>query len=253
MRASSRPDIERITTAVNIGSIGSVSDPVKRKYDAPARAAAAAATRARIRAAAMRLFVERGYAATTMSEVAREAGVGQRTLYDAFPNKLALFSHTLDVARVGDETPVAVADRPAWHEVLDEPHPVRATERLVAFTGDLFERAGDLIMVSIQAADADADLRKAEQTGAEATYSAFLAFAEHLDELGALKTGLDPASAADIVLALGSPHVHHLLRRRRRWGVERYRTWLVDSIADQLLDDRWLNDPPALRRAGAGS
>lgn len=209
--------------------------PVKRKYDAPARAAAAAATRAKIRAAATRIFVERGYAATTLAEVAREAGVGQRTLYDAFPNKLALFSHTIDVARVGDEAPAAVADRPAWHELLREEDPQHAVELLVAFTAELFERAGDLIMVSIRAADADADLRAAEKAGADATYSAFLAFAEHLDDLKALKDGLDTTSAADVMFALGSPHMHHLLRRRRGWDAERYRTWLVETIVDQVL------------------
>ncbi|XIE80832.1 helix-turn-helix domain-containing protein [Streptomyces sp. SBR177] len=52
------------------------ADPGKRPYDAPRRAAAAARTRARIREAAARLFVEQGYAATRMREIARAAGVG---------------------------------------------------------------------------------------------------------------------------------------------------------------------------------
>ena len=66
-----------------------MADDVKRAYRSEARAASAAATRARIRDAAARLFVERGYVATTMREVASAAGVGERTLYDAFPTKAA--------------------------------------------------------------------------------------------------------------------------------------------------------------------
>ena len=62
---------------------------VKRPYRSPRRTAAAAATRAAIREAAASLFLQQGYAATTMREVAARAGVGERTLYDAFPTKAA--------------------------------------------------------------------------------------------------------------------------------------------------------------------
>ena len=86
--------------------------PSARRYHAPQRAQAAAQTRARIRAAASTLFVEQGYVATTVRDIARVAGVGERTVYAAFPSKADLFRHVLDVATVGDEQPVAVANRP---------------------------------------------------------------------------------------------------------------------------------------------
>lgn len=72
-----------------------MTEPVKRRYRSTERAAAAAATRARIRPAAAQLFVEQGYLATTMRGVAALADVDERTLYDAFPSKTALFAHTL--------------------------------------------------------------------------------------------------------------------------------------------------------------
>ncbi|HEX5406405.1 MAG TPA: helix-turn-helix domain-containing protein [Pseudonocardiaceae bacterium] len=70
-----------------------MADPVKRAYRSPARAA----TRARIREAATRLFVAQGYVATTLRQVAAAAGVGERTLYDAFPSDwlLAVISQEL--------------------------------------------------------------------------------------------------------------------------------------------------------------
>jgi DNA-binding transcriptional regulator YbjK len=49
--------------------------PVKRRYDASARRAAAAATRERICAAAEQLFVRDGYARTTIRAVAKAASV----------------------------------------------------------------------------------------------------------------------------------------------------------------------------------
>jgi AcrR family transcriptional regulator len=208
---------------------------VKRAYRSGARAASAAATRARIRDAAARLFVEHGYAATTMREVASAAGVGERTLYDAFPTKAALFTHTLSVATVGDEDPIRVFDRPEMTAARHQTDPRAAITQLVAYSTDLFERAGDLIMVSVEAAGADPDMRAAADAGARATHQVHLALTRQLHSRDALRDDLTPVTAADILYALGSPHMHQLLRRHRGWTVERYRTWLETAIDRELL------------------
>lgn len=212
-------------------------DDVKRPYRSPRREADAAETRARIRRAAARLFVEQGYSGTTMREVAHEAGVGERTLYDAFPNKGALFSHTLDVALVGDEEPVAVAERPEILAAREESDPRAAIAAIVGYTGALFERAGDLIMVSVEAAGSDTDMRAAADAGARATHEFWLDFTRALDERGTLRPGLDATTAADILYALASPHVHQLLRRHRRWSQTTYRAWLENALIRECLAD----------------
>lgn len=209
--------------------------PAKRPYASPKRAASAARTRARIREAAGRLFVEQGYAATRMREVARAAGVGERTLYDAFPTKAALFGHTLGVATVGDEEPVAVADRPEFRELGAETGPAETVDALIARTADLLDRAGDLIMVSVEAAGADPDMRAAADAGAAATHAVYLRLTTALHARGALRPGLDPTRAADILFAVVSPHVHQLLRRHRGWSADAYRDWLRELVAAQLL------------------
>jgi AcrR family transcriptional regulator len=207
---------------------------IKRTYRSQARAASAAATRARIREAATRLFTQQGYAATTMREVAAAAGVGERTLYDAFPAKAALFTHALGVATVGDEDPVGVADRPEITAAGEQADPRDAIAQHVAYSTALLERAGDLIMVSVEAAGADPDMRAAADTGASATHQVHLALTQKLHSRGALRDGLDPVTAADILYALGSPHMHQLLRRHRGWSVERYRGWLENAIVREL-------------------
>lgn len=214
-----------------------MTDPVKhkRQYRSTKRAASAAQTRARIRAAAAALFAEQGYVATKMKEVAAQAGVGERTLYDAFPTKAALFGHTLGVATVGDEEPVAVADRPQMRAVREETDPRAAIADTVAYLTDLLERAGDLIMVSVEAAGADPDMRAAAEAGSRATHQVYLALTASLHRQGALRPGLDAATAADILYALGSPHVHQLLRRHRRWSAEDYRAWLERLLIGELL------------------
>jgi len=208
---------------------------VKRAYRSEARTASAAVTRARIRDAATRLFVERGYVATTMREVAAAAGVGERTLYDAFPTKAALFSHTLSVATVGDEEPVRVFDRPEMIATRGQLDPRAAIAQLVAYTTDLLERAGDLIMVSVEAAGADPDMRAVADAGAAATHRGHLALTTALHQREALSDGLDPATAADILYALASPHMHQLLRRHRGWSVEQYAAWIESSATRELV------------------
>ncbi|WP_412541159.1 helix-turn-helix domain-containing protein [Longispora sp. K20-0274] len=208
---------------------------VKRAYRSEARAASAAATRARIRDAAARLFVEGGYVATTMRQVASAAGVGERTLYDAYPNKAALFTHTLGVAIVGDEQDVRVLDRPEMTAARQQADPRAAITQLIAYTADLLDRAGDLIMVSVEAAGADPDMRAAADAGAAATHKVHLALTTALHQQGSLRAGLDPTAAADILYALASPHMHQLLRRHRGWPVERYTAWLENAAVRELL------------------
>ena len=210
-------------------------EPGARRYHSPQRAQAAAETKARIRAAASALFVEQGYVATTIRDIASAAGVGERTVYAAFPGKADLFRHVLDVATVGDEQPVAVAGRPEIQTAFRQSDPRAAIRQTIDYTVALFERAGDLIMVTVQAADADPDMRAAAEAGARATRQLWLTLTQTLHDGGALRAGLTAQTAADILYALASPHVHQLLRRHRNWTRQRYHTWLAEAVTHQLL------------------
>ncbi|GAA2387513.1 hypothetical protein [Dactylosporangium salmoneum] len=159
----------------------------------------------------------------------------RRTVYAAFPGKADLFRHVLDVATVGDERPVAVADRPEIRDAFEESDPRAAIGRAIDYTVALFERAGDLIMVTVQAADADPDMRAAADAGSSATRRLWLTLTQTLQDGGALRPGLSAQAAADILYALASPHTHQLLRRHCRWSLQRYRTWLAGTATEQLL------------------
>jgi TetR/AcrR family transcriptional repressor of mexJK operon len=53
-------------------------------------------TRAAVLAAARTLFLRHGYGGTTMEEIAAEAGLTKRTLYNNYGNKDTLFHHMVD-------------------------------------------------------------------------------------------------------------------------------------------------------------
>ena len=84
-----------------------------RRYDSPARRAKAQETEANILEAAAALFAERGYVATSLAAVAERAGVNARTVYKVFGTKVRLLSRLVDVAIVGDQEAVPVAER-SW-------------------------------------------------------------------------------------------------------------------------------------------
>jgi TetR/AcrR family transcriptional repressor of mexJK operon len=59
------------------------------------------AKRTQIRDAAQRLFLQQGYAATSMDAVTAAAGVSKQTVYVYYPSKRALFADVLEHASVG--------------------------------------------------------------------------------------------------------------------------------------------------------
>jgi AcrR family transcriptional regulator len=74
----------------NISANGMSSE--KRKYELKARAESQEETRRRIVEATVALHQEVGPARTTVSEVARRAGVNRVTVYNHFPDDLDLFA-----------------------------------------------------------------------------------------------------------------------------------------------------------------
>lgn len=69
------------------------------------------ATRAAIHAAAMRLFEERGFAATTVDRIAEEAGVSRATVFTYFPTKEDIVFG--DAPEALDALAAALRERPA--------------------------------------------------------------------------------------------------------------------------------------------
>ncbi|WP_298891322.1 TetR/AcrR family transcriptional regulator [uncultured Serinicoccus sp.] len=212
-------------------------DPqVKRHYRSPYREGRARETRRRVRQAATRLFIDRGYVQTTVRDIADAAGVGARTVHTAYPGgKPEIFHRALDVAIAGDEEPTSQSERMAATGMLDRP--TELVTRLVEQTAALLDRAGPLIMTTVTSSGADAHMRRLANEGAAATHANVRAVAVALAEAGLLRPGIDADHAADILFTLCSPTVHALLRHDRSWDGPAYRDWLDDAIRRTLITD----------------
>src|SRR3954447_23867482 len=91
--------------------VGSPVKPRLRSYNASRRRAAAQRTRRAILDTATRLFVERGYVATTIADVAAAAGVALDTIYATVGRKPTLFRVLIETAISGAEEPIPAEER----------------------------------------------------------------------------------------------------------------------------------------------
>jgi AcrR family transcriptional regulator len=214
-----------------------MSEGVKatRRYNSPRRQEQAAATRRSILDAAQGLFETQGYGATTMDAIAAEAGVALKTVYVAFATKSGLLRALWDLLLKGDQDDAAVAERPWYRQVLDEPDPVRQLQ-LNAHTSRVVKlRIAGVLGVIRSAATADADSAALWKLIQSDFYDNQRTIVASLDGKGALRPGLDVAGAADILWTLNHPDVWLLLVGERGWSADRFERWLAETTCAQLL------------------
>jgi AcrR family transcriptional regulator len=214
------------------------SDDVKprRRYDNRRREAQALQARRRILDAAYRLFLDQGYPGTTMAAVAGAAGVSVETVYKSFGTKAALAKRLWDVTLVGDDQPVPLARRPEFTAITAEPDPRRKLAAYAALGRALYERLGPLLGVVLEGARAgDPELRELVATIDRERLAGAAGFVANLAEQGALRDGLDPERARDVLWMLISHDVCRMLVEDRGWTLDRWQQWLAASLADALL------------------
>jgi AcrR family transcriptional regulator len=206
-----------------------------RRYDSPRRRQQAAATRRQILEAALRLFEQRGYTATSVAAIAAEAGVALKTVYFAFQTKRGLLLALWHLLLRGDEEPVPVGERPWFREVIDEPDPERLLRLNARNSRTVKERAGTLLEILRSAAPADAELDALWKRIQAEFYDNQRSIVEKLRQNNALRPGLDVDRGADILWTLNHPSVYRLLVGERGWTPEQYEEWLGDAFCSQLL------------------
>jgi AcrR family transcriptional regulator len=201
-----------------------------RIYRSPRRARAAADTRATILAAAMRLFLERGYGGVTVSDIAREASIAVPTVYASTGGKSAILATLIDQA---ERDPVVEATFAAIRESRTPHDAMRATAHGVRVDN---QRYHDLIQVMVTAATLD-QTATATLVESDRRYRHALARTAHrLRELGALKPGMTLDQVTDILWFYLGHHAWRVLVADRRWSWDDAEAWLGEQASAALLD-----------------
>lgn len=204
-----------------------------RPYHAPRREAQAAATRDAIITAASRLFAEQGYAATTMAAIAAAAQVTPKSVY-SLADKPQLLLLAVDRAIVGDDEPVALADRPEMREFFAARDP-RAQARLMARLGaPTLLRLYPIYRAFEQAAATDPALHEAWREYQQRRRTDTERVVRAVADAGGLRPGLSVERATDTLWALVGWHAVALLVEERGWDQDRLTGWLEEVFASLL-------------------
>ena len=206
-----------------------------KRYASQVRDEQARRTRRAIVTAAHDLFLAQGYAATTIDAIAEAAHVARRTVFNSVGGKAALLKLALDWAIVGDDEPVAMADRPAIKAILAEPDPRKALLLWVQAVTDVDGRTAPLGEVLTAAADADPDAAQLIADGDRDRMFGATAFTGYLASLGGLAPGLTRQHAADMCWAMMDTRLYRSLVIQRGWSATDYTQWLATGLAATLL------------------
>lgn len=209
--------------------------PVKRVNK---RAEKAKETRLRIIDAARELFIERGYGATPLQDVADRAGVAVQTIYFVFGNKRTLLKELVDVSIAGDAEPIATMDRPWFRAVIEADTAEDQLRAHVRGTRDVLKRVAPLVQMVDIAAATDAEVAELWPSGERPRYEVQTAAAKALVTKSGVRPDLTVERAADIMLALLSTEVFLLLVHVRGWSPEQWEDWTFDTLRSQFLCGR---------------
>ena len=205
----------------------------KRMYRSPLRSEQAQRTRSAVLDAAGRCFLDKGYAATTMKDVAVEAGVSVQTVFGQ-GSKASLLLACVDRAVVGDDEEVPFRQRALFQRVLEAPARADKLDAAREMARTYVPLTIPMIQVFADAAAGDAEIAEAW------TEYERRRFQDDRVLIGAFepwrRPGLDVDRATEIFWGVFSHVPIDNLVRVRGWAVDQYADFLVDAVERLLLD-----------------
>jgi AcrR family transcriptional regulator len=202
-----------------------------RGNHAPTRAERARRTREAVIDAARRLFLQDGFAATTIAAIAADAGVSVETIYKTFGGKPGMVRAICRQALAG-AGPVPAETR------SDDLQRIETDPRTIirgwgGLTTEVAPRIAPVLLLLRAAAVNDPEMAElqneiSDQRLARMTHNAE-GIAEHL------RPGLSIAETGIILWTYSSPELYELLVLKQGWNLQRYGTFIADAIIAAVL------------------
>ena len=183
--------------------------------------------------AAYRLFSTKGYLATSIEDIAAEAGVARPTVFTAVGPKPVILRAVVDQALAGDDAPVPIAERPWWREAIEEPDPVRSIQLYARNMCRISVRAGLVLRALETAAPIDADVA---EVWARYQHQRRVGLNEFAVTLAQKTSALryDENTITDTMWML-APAAYLRLVHDAGWPVEQFQAWLTDLLQRMFL------------------
>lgn len=191
------------------------------------RAEYAEATRQAIIAAARDLFLARGYAGTTVDDIAATARVSPATVYAVSGGKKGLLNSTIEAATR------AAGVQEAYATITAHPDGDGLLRWIVHETRSRFELWSGLMRVVTDAAPAEPAAAAALDRARASLRGGMTRTAARLDALGRLRVDVD--EAADVLWFHLSNSAYFTLTLDNGWSLDRAEEWLLESLRRALF------------------
>jgi AcrR family transcriptional regulator len=208
---------------------------VKGRVSRQSRRERGRATRRRIVEAADQLIRERGYAGTTVADVAEAAGVAVQTVYFTFGTKSALVLAAFDRATLGGQD--IPPQQQAWYlRARDEPDLAKSIQILVAQLRGVTATMMPVYRALLAATATDRDVAVALAERERYWIADSGVVVGWLADKRALRPGMDAVRGADIFRMLLGPASYAALVIDSGWTEDAWATWVARSLEEELFE-----------------
>ena len=205
---------------------GSMAAKSTRRYDSGLRRRQAEQNRRTILDAATTLFAERGWS-VVVRDIATAAGTSVETIYAHFGSKPELLKQVLDVGVVGDDEPVALAERPEF-TALSQGSPGERAAAAAALVTAIGRRTSGVQRTLREAAAVEPELAARLEQARERQR-------RNVRAGGAMVAGRELSDAeAEGLWAVLSQEVYELLTDSAGWSPDQYEQWVAGAITRLL-------------------
>ncbi|MGZ7007680.1 MAG: TetR/AcrR family transcriptional regulator [Ilumatobacteraceae bacterium] len=208
----------------------------RRQYRSSARTRQREATRAAIVDAATAAFIENGYAATTIVQIAARADVSPETVYAVFGTKRDVLRAVVEQVSAGTPSTDAWRTGDWLARVKAEPNQRRRLELMTNATRGVLRRVAPIDEIVRSVAASDPEIAELQDELERRRRSDLRGLVQLLAEAGPLRVSIE--DAVDLWWALGhSTGPYRSLTVDRGWSHRRARAALIEAVARALLDD----------------
>jgi AcrR family transcriptional regulator len=213
--------------------MGSVNSQPPRRYDSTRRRQQAEQNRQAVLAAARKRFLAQGYAATTIAEIARDAGVSVETVYKAFTTKAGVLKALFDVSVAGDDEPIPMVQRDVIQNVINATEATRKLEIYAEHLASTMPRSAPVQLLARDGAASSRDAAEVWKQIRHETLTAMTMFASDLANTGQLR--VSSRQARDVLWTYHAPELYELLVLERGWSAGRYGKFIAHALIAALL------------------
>lgn len=187
-------------------------------------------TRRRVIDAARSLFLARGYARTSLKEVASEAGVSDQTIYAAFGRKRGLLQAIMDEM----DLLAGVEETMAALRAADG-HVARQLAIFIAYDRRLFEREHHHLLILRDAGSSEPELARTYREGRERGRQVHVRVFKIWEDNGNLSSELNAETAADFYHAVSSVDSFDYLVNERGWTADDWEAHTLRCLNSVLI------------------